>query len=198
MGVSYVGQRAAILSGIGPLTYNACRFTVSSVLLLIFRPCLQHLLSTSEDNDNDNNEQTCDHNQYSDESSPLVLAVGKDTKPYTKPIINTTKVSSTIYSDSIQSNHTTTDTYNVKTCINVKIITTNHQTSDNSFQDTYNNDYKYNTQPSTSIMKKNTRTWYNLLLFGSALGITNFLGSALFQIALVSFSVTTAGFITSL
>jgi drug/metabolite transporter (DMT)-like permease len=42
-GVSFVGQKVAMLQGIGPLTYTAARFLVSTLLLIIFRPLLQHI-----------------------------------------------------------------------------------------------------------------------------------------------------------
>jgi drug/metabolite transporter (DMT)-like permease len=41
-GVSFVGQKHAVASGIGPLTYTACRFAISTLLLLLFQPLLQH------------------------------------------------------------------------------------------------------------------------------------------------------------
>ena len=37
-GVSFIGQKAAMEEGIGPLTYTACRFLVSTILLLLFQP----------------------------------------------------------------------------------------------------------------------------------------------------------------
>jgi hypothetical protein len=36
-GISFVLQRNAMLNGIPPLTYNACRYFVSTILLLIYK-----------------------------------------------------------------------------------------------------------------------------------------------------------------
>lgn len=40
-GASFVGQKVAMTEGIGPLTYTACRFIVSTLLLFLFRPVIQ-------------------------------------------------------------------------------------------------------------------------------------------------------------
>jgi drug/metabolite transporter (DMT)-like permease len=42
-GVSFVGQKHAMTEGgIGPLTYTACRFVISTLLLVLFQPLLQY------------------------------------------------------------------------------------------------------------------------------------------------------------
>jgi drug/metabolite transporter (DMT)-like permease len=49
-GISFIGQKHAMSTGIGPLTYNACRFTISSILLLVFRPWLQSVTDSEYEN----------------------------------------------------------------------------------------------------------------------------------------------------
>jgi drug/metabolite transporter (DMT)-like permease len=48
-GVSFIGQKIATTRGIGPFTYTACRFVVSTVLLYLFRPLIQLLIHSEID-----------------------------------------------------------------------------------------------------------------------------------------------------
>ena len=48
-GVSFIGQKIATTRGIGPFTYTACRFIVSTVLLYLFRPLIQLLIHSEID-----------------------------------------------------------------------------------------------------------------------------------------------------
>jgi drug/metabolite transporter (DMT)-like permease len=48
-GVSFIGQKVAVTEGIGPLTYTACRFLVSTLLLFLFRPVIQLLVHSEID-----------------------------------------------------------------------------------------------------------------------------------------------------
>lgn len=45
-GVSFIGQKSAMNGGIQPITYNACRFIISTILLLSCRPWLQSQLNS--------------------------------------------------------------------------------------------------------------------------------------------------------
>ena len=48
-GASFVGQKIAMTQGIGPFTYTACRFIVSTALLYLFRPVIQRLVHSAVD-----------------------------------------------------------------------------------------------------------------------------------------------------
>lgn len=48
-GISFIGQKVAMTEGIGPLTYTACRFIVSTLLLFLFRPVIQLLIHSEID-----------------------------------------------------------------------------------------------------------------------------------------------------
>ena len=48
-GVSFIGQKIATTRGIGPFTYTACRFVVSTILLYLFRPLIQLLIHSEID-----------------------------------------------------------------------------------------------------------------------------------------------------
>jgi drug/metabolite transporter (DMT)-like permease len=48
-GVSFIGQKVAMTEGIGPLTYTACRFVVSTLLLFLCRPVIQLLIHSEID-----------------------------------------------------------------------------------------------------------------------------------------------------
>ena len=48
-GVSFIGQKIATTRGIGPFTYTACRFIVSTVLLYLFKPLIQLLIHSEID-----------------------------------------------------------------------------------------------------------------------------------------------------
>lgn len=48
-GASFVGQKIAMTQGIGPFTYTACRFIVSTALLCLFRPLIQRLVHSAVD-----------------------------------------------------------------------------------------------------------------------------------------------------
>ena len=50
-GISFIGQKTAMEEGVGPLTYTACRFTVSTVLLALFRPVVRHFFDCQIAND---------------------------------------------------------------------------------------------------------------------------------------------------
>ncbi len=50
-GVSFIFQRYAMLQGIGPVTYNACRYVVSTTLLFLFRPCAQAVVHSEVEKD---------------------------------------------------------------------------------------------------------------------------------------------------
>lgn len=50
-GGSFTGQRFAMVNGFSPLTYNAGRFFISTILLLLFRPLLQQLMVDVESSD---------------------------------------------------------------------------------------------------------------------------------------------------
>lgn len=54
-GVSFVGQKIAMTQGIGPFTYTACRFVVSTTLLFLFRPLIQRLVHSAVDVGNERN-----------------------------------------------------------------------------------------------------------------------------------------------
>lgn len=48
-GVAFVAQKHAVSQGTGPLTFTACRFIVSTCLLILFRPLLQYLFHSKID-----------------------------------------------------------------------------------------------------------------------------------------------------
>jgi drug/metabolite transporter (DMT)-like permease len=50
-GFSFVFQRFAMLNGIGPLTYNACRYTASILFLIITKVFLQNFIHTQVETD---------------------------------------------------------------------------------------------------------------------------------------------------
>ena len=50
-GISFIGQKLAMDEGIGPLTYTACRFTVSTILLVLFRPVVYYFFHSQVANE---------------------------------------------------------------------------------------------------------------------------------------------------
>jgi drug/metabolite transporter (DMT)-like permease len=48
-GISFVYQRYAMIRGIGPVTFNACRFTISTFLTLIMQCLIQSKISITRD-----------------------------------------------------------------------------------------------------------------------------------------------------
>jgi drug/metabolite transporter (DMT)-like permease len=56
-GVSFVGQKHAMTEGgIGPLTYTACRFVISTLLLVLFQPLLQYSFHSEVTSENSHSE----------------------------------------------------------------------------------------------------------------------------------------------
>lgn len=160
MGISFVLQRGAMVTGIGPLTYNACRLTVSTILLFAFKPCLQHVLNTAEKIDiniADSNEET----------SLLVEE-------------------RVVYTDDI----------NTKAAYYSIVMDNQESETEGRFKSLSRRGSRRSI--SNKSERKGTRTWGDLLFYGCALGITNFFGSILLQVALITVPVATAGFITSL
>lgn len=51
-GFAFVGQRAAMIGGMGPMTFNACRYVLSGIVLLTVTPLLppRHKVKTEADN----------------------------------------------------------------------------------------------------------------------------------------------------
>lgn len=47
IGISFVGERYAMLNGIGPISYNACRYFISTIILFAWRGSQFHCASNS-------------------------------------------------------------------------------------------------------------------------------------------------------
>ena len=45
-GISFIGQKIAMTQGIGPITYTACRFLVSTILLALSQPLVRYYFHT--------------------------------------------------------------------------------------------------------------------------------------------------------
>jgi drug/metabolite transporter (DMT)-like permease len=67
-GISFTGQRFAMIQDIGPLTYNTWRFFVSTGLLLVLRPYLQSIANSEYETIEDTSENKVEY--HLEESSP--------------------------------------------------------------------------------------------------------------------------------
>lgn len=54
-GFTFIFQRRAMLSGLGPIAYNACRFAVSTLCMLIGGPVVSPIVHTAVEQDEDHN-----------------------------------------------------------------------------------------------------------------------------------------------
>jgi hypothetical protein len=61
-GIGFIGQRAVSMEGVGPMTCNAFRFGLSTIIIIVFMPWIpsfpaEHAESDSDDSDGENLEQ---------------------------------------------------------------------------------------------------------------------------------------------
>lgn len=213
-GASFAGQRLAMTASaesqdttssssqadrLGPLTYNAWRYLISVIALVITRPILQRLIDSEFD---EVEEAMINESNIIDRSTWITGT--------TRPT-NTLEIERgdyNRYQNSIETISSSTETANSLTKAHCSRIDyeDNRDTITSEFRDIHEESYQLSDNeiigktPDESeyifppIYDRMAELWY----WGLICGISNFAGSVLQQIALVSVSAGKSGFITGM
>eukprot|EP01039_Chlorochromonas_danica_P008316 gene8316-9168_t len=72
-GIAFIGQRYAMLNGIGPITYNACRYIVSTIFLCTIKFVFGMSSSYNQSDSSKSNDNGDDHNHHNKQNKETVI-----------------------------------------------------------------------------------------------------------------------------